>query len=72
MSYVYKITNNVNNKIYIGQTNDYNRRFREHKNQMSGNNPNKYLYNAFNKYGIENFSFEVIEETDSPNERENY
>lgn len=72
MSYIYKITNKINNKVYIGQTKDYKRRFREHQNQMYGNAPNKYLYNAFNKYGIENFSFEVIEETESPNERENY
>lgn len=72
MSYIYKITNKINNKIYIGQTKDYKRRFREHKNQMSGNASGKYLYNAFNKYGIDNFSFEIIEETKNPNIRENY
>ena len=30
--YIYKITNQLNNKCYIGQTTDYKRRFQEHKN----------------------------------------
>lgn len=57
MGYIYKITNNLNNKIYIGQTvKTVEKRFQQHKN-----NSNKsyfshiVLYKAFNKYGIENF-----------------
>ena len=69
MGYIYKITNNINNKVYIGQTvKSLQKRFTQHKN-----NSNKeyfsqiVLYKAFNKYGIENFTFEGIEEV--PNEQ---
>lgn len=68
--YIYKITNKINNKIYIGQTTNYKRRFAEHKRQRSGNEPEKVLYQAFSKYGIENFNFEIIEECENYNERE--
>lgn len=34
--YIYKITNLINNKIYIGQTNNPNRRWKEHCNSNSG------------------------------------
>ena len=60
--YIYKITNQLNNKCYIGQTTDYKRRFQEHKNLGYGVEENKLLYYAIKKYGIENFSFEVIED----------
>lgn len=71
--YIYKITNNINGKSYIGQTTDYNRRFQEHKALGYGNEKNKLLYYAFKKYGIDNFSFEVIEnKTSNYNEREKY
>ena len=71
--YIYKITNQLNNKCYIGQTTDYKRRFQEHKNIGYGIEENKLLYYAIKKYGIENFSFEVIEDkTSKYNEREKY
>ena len=71
--YIYKITNQLNNKCYIGQTTDYKRRFQEHKNLGYGTEENKLLYYAIKKYGIENFSFEVIEDkTSKYNEREKY
>lgn len=71
--YIYKITNKINGKSYIGQTTDYQRRFREHRNKGYGEEPNKPLYNAFDKYGIDNFDFEVIEDlTENYNEREKY
>lgn len=59
---IYKITNNINQKVYIGQSIDINRRWRSHKNfneYLQGHYP---LYQAFKKYGLENFSFEIIEE----------
>lgn len=69
MGYIYKITNTLNNKVYIGQTvKTVSKRFTQHKN-----NSNKeyfsqiVLYKAFNKYGIENFICEEIEEV--PNEK---
>lgn len=55
--YVYKITNNINNKIYIGITNDYKRRWREHKGK---HNKNSVISKAIHKYGEQNFSFEVL------------
>lgn len=64
MAYIYKITNELNSKSYIGKTEKIHPldRFYEHikdsKSEYKGNRP---LYRAFNKYGVENFSFEVIE-----------
>lgn len=70
--YIYKITNLINGKSYIGQTNDYKRRFREHR-EKNYEKSDKLLYKAFDKYGIENFSFEVIEDkTSNYNDREKY
>lgn len=68
--YIYKITNLINNKCYIGQTTDYKRRFIEHKRMYQEND--KTLYKAFKKYGIDNFSFEVLEKCKNYNEREIY
>lgn len=69
---IYKITNLINNKIYIGQTNNFERRKREHSKQMYGN-CSKVLYNAIEKYGWENFSMEMIEDyCENYNEKENY
>ena len=61
---IYKITNTINNKVYIGQSIDIAKRWREHKRRAFVQNKeyNKYLYNAFRKYGLENFSFEIIKE----------
>lgn len=63
MYFVYQITNLINNKKYFGSTNDTDRRWREHKS--NSNNLNSHAYNyplqqAFRKYGIENFIFEVL------------
>ena len=74
MSYVYKITNDVNGKMYIGQTSrTLMERFEEHcRESMLKRFPDRPLYAAMIKYGIEHFSIELIEETDSPKEREIY
>lgn len=58
---IYKIQNLINGKVYIGQSVHIERRFREHK--YSDKN-NSLIHKAIKKYGIENFSFEVIEECD--------
>ncbi len=71
--YIYKITNKINGKSYIGQTTDYKRRFSEHRAKGYNTEENKLLYYAFDKYGIDNFTFEVIEDkTPNYNEREKY
>lgn len=62
---IYKIENNINNKVYIGQTVDYKRRKEEHLLRYNNNtlkSNRSYLYRAFRKYGIENFTFSILEE----------
>lgn len=56
---IYKITNKINGKSYIGQSIDIKRRWREHRNS-EGLNTNP-LYLDFKKYGIKNFNFEILE-----------
>ena len=64
MSYIYKITNLVNGKKYIGQTSlSIQERFKQHIHDASKKYYNhRPLYDAFNKYGIENFIIEELEE----------
>lgn len=60
---IYKITNNINNNCYIGQSIHIEERWKEHKSKYNWEKENKKpLYLAFQKYGLENFSFEIIEE----------
>ena len=62
---IYKITNKINGKVYIGQAINIHYRFTRHKNDAFDLNNRQYhsaLYQAIRKYGIENFIFEVIEE----------
>lgn len=62
MGYIYKITNLINGKEYIGQTGlTIEERFKEHI-RSSQKNIDRPLYRAFNKYGIENFVIEELEE----------
>ena len=68
---IYKITNKINNKVYIGQSKDVHRRFLEH---ISGRkNGTSVIHNAIEKYGVENFKIEIIEkDIENYNEREIY
>lgn len=74
MAYIYKITNDVNGKAYVGKTEfDIHKRFREHCHDAFRERCEKRpLYSAMRKYGIEHFRVELVEETDSPEEREEY
>ena len=60
---IYKITNKVNNKIYIGKTErNANVRWNEHKQEyMRDKYKNNKFYNALKKYGLNNFYLEIIE-----------
>ena len=75
MGYIYKITNNINGKIYIGKTNflkpedRWKQHLREAKRKRCEKRP---LYSAINKYGKDNFNFEVVEQTDNTEEREKF
>ena len=74
IAYIYKITNNINGKIYIGKTEfSVEKRFKEHCQDYKKREFEKRpLYSAMNKYGIDNFTIETIEKTDNPEEREKY
>ncbi|MBD1379204.1 GIY-YIG nuclease family protein [Metabacillus arenae] len=60
LSNIYLITNTINNKKYVGQSIDPIQRWKNHQKD-SKKYLSRYLYRAMNKYGIENFKFEVIE-----------
>ena len=72
MGYIYKVTNTINQKIYIGQTiRDVNIRWKEHCRHLESNMP---ICRAISKYGQENFIVEIIEECSDNllDEREQY
>lgn len=74
MSEIYKITNKINGKIYVGQTKNSVKE-RKLSHLQSVNTDSKYpLHCAIRKYGIENFVFETIEECNISqlNEKESY
>ena len=76
MGYIYKISNDINDKVYIGKTTfNIEKRWNEHcKDSTIARYKSKPLYRAFNKYGIEHFKIESIEECNDEalNERESY
>lgn len=60
MHFIYFITNLLNNKIYIGQTNNPSLRWSQHKSNAKYNRGRQAITRAIIKYGIDNFKFEVI------------
>lgn len=63
LSGIYTITNKVTGKLYIGESLDIYRRWhKEHISKLrKKQHYNKGLQNDFNKYGEENFEFEILE-----------
>lgn len=60
---IYIIRNEINGKVYIGQTVDYQKRKNSHISHLNrGAHFNRYLQAAWAKYGQAAFSFEVLEE----------
>ena len=61
---IYKITNQINDMCYVGQSTDISRRWKDHAkcglgiDSAAGNK----LYQAMQEYGLHNFSFELLEE----------
>ena len=69
MGFIYKISNNVNDKVYIGQTQrTLEERWNEHLKNVKYNKIQTKLYLAIREIGIEHFSFEAIESCDTEEE----
>lgn len=70
---IYKITNIENEKVYIGKATDFQKRWRQHAKQGCGiDRTNQLLYEDMMKFGLEKFTFEVLEQCDNQTEREKY
>lgn len=62
---IYRISNTIDDRIYIGSSNDINIRFYHHKYELEKNiHANGHLQNFSNKYGIDKLVFEAIEPCD--------
>ena len=62
ISGIYKIINSINNKIYVGSSNNILGRLQRHFKELKNNTHyNKKIQRSFNKHYINNFCFEVIE-----------
>lgn len=76
MTYIYKITNNKNGKVYIGQTRKtLEERFKTHIQDMTRERcKHRPLYAAMIKHGVSNFSIKAIEDCDDcrSDEREKF
>lgn len=67
---IYKITNLLNNKVYIGQSVHPEKRWWEHKQRAKTNYDDYPIHLAIAKYGEENFSFKILEWTEDYNNEE--
>jgi predicted GIY-YIG superfamily endonuclease len=60
---IYKVTNNINGKIYIGMTTlSLSERMKEHSKKFRLGVRRQAFYSALHKYGWDNFTWEAIEE----------
>ena len=63
---IYKITNKINGKCYIGQSIDVEKRLKEHKlrafrgDEETNKEYHKALYRALRKYGVEQFTYDIL------------
>ena len=72
---IYKITNKITGDFYIGSSKDVKLRLAVHKCKSTWKNyPNKQLYQDMQKYGVDKFEFEILEEVEenSLKEKEQY
>ena len=78
MGFIYKITNNFDDKLYIGLTTKKNAKERWYQHRYLARHlstsDNSYLHRSMNEHGVDNFVFEVIEEVENEKlpEREQY
>ncbi len=62
MHFIYAVQNIINNKLYIGQTNNIKIRIKNHKRDAKNNTYNSIFHAAIRKYGWENFKLIEIEQ----------
>lgn len=80
MYYIYCYTNKINNHKYVGQTNNYKRRIREHRSCAFNEKASSYndlIHKKIREYGEDNFEISVIEklytdDIEEVNQREIY
>ena len=73
ISGVYKITNIITGDFYIGSSKNIKLRWAQHKRpSIQKRLSNSKLYKAMASYGLDNFTFEIIEKTDNLKKREQY
>ena len=65
ISGVYRITNTVTGDFYIGSSKNVKQRWRDHKKPSRWKRyPNNQLYQDMQKYGVDKFAFEILEEVE--------
>lgn len=70
---VYKVTNTITGDFYIGSSQNIKQRWATHKSPSKWKKqPNSKLYKAMAEFGLDNFKFEVLEETTDLREKEQY
>lgn len=62
---IYKVTNKINGKIYIGKTYNLEKRKKQHIGDIDNGLP---FHNALKKYGIDNFEWEIVDKANSDSE----
>lgn len=74
MHVIYCYTNKINGHQYVGQTNNFDRRKREHSSNSLNNNSSEYellFHKKLREYGIENFDITILEENIETSEKAN-
>lgn len=67
---IYKATNKINGKMYIGQT-THTLEWRKKKHLQDSKRMDSYFYRAINKYGWDNFEWEILDSTATTKEELN-
>lgn len=62
MTGIYCFKNLINQKVYIGQAVDIQKRYEQHLRNINNPKHQETFYRALRKYGIDNFSFEVLQQ----------
>lgn len=74
---IYRFLNKINNKSYIGQSVNIEQRYKDHVSRAFNSKSDEYnslIHKAIRKYGLNNFSFEILEECkkEELNEKEKF